>query len=285
MSREDDDTKRSKKVCTCTTINTAYSGNPHGHSVGCDCWGLDIPNRMENEIHKGKVQDGTPEGLEFAISFDEEVTKDAYGEVSSRRWLASVPTMLGVVAYGATKDEAARELVERVQAFVHDRLANAPTDAPEMSEAEQQAEADEITSTIQAILAKGDDAVDPMARRLHAAAIAGDREAIRHLREEIKAADNDMARGIQFSVRRDADPRWDLVTIRLPNASFHNRDHLPKPEFSLHGDHARWRFVKWVIATVRSVASMLGAPPEFEMALLLLHKEAQVQSASVDSDA
>ena len=67
--------------------------------------------------HSVRVQDGTPEGRELRVTFEREVTRKP-----ECRWLAAVESMPGVMAYGATRADAARAVAELAQKVVHDQL-------------------------------------------------------------------------------------------------------------------------------------------------------------------
>lgn len=102
-------------------------------------------------------------------------------------------------------------------------------------------------------------------------------------------ADRMIAMGQRFKHEADPDdPRWDIVTLRIPNAKMFDGDDA-KPGGTgyceVSGPLARWRTVRFVCATANGIGKMLSAPPIFHKLLSVLFNEARVQEALIGSGA
>jgi hypothetical protein len=118
---------------------------------------------------------------------------------------------------------------------------------------------------------------------VRAALTAEDPKALRDAMTLSEAQDREIAEGAEFVLRRDPkDPRWDILSIRVPNARYHGPDGVVMDEISLHGERARWRIIRWCTSLVKGAAEALGAPAQFSALCTLLHREARIAESAID---
>jgi hypothetical protein len=93
--------------------------------------------------------------------------------------------------------------------------------------------------------------------------------------------DKEIAAGTRFENRPDPeDPRFDLISIRMPNASFAQGPNAPTVEAcALTGVAARWKLARFVVATAGGIADQYGVPQLQDLLRALWH-EVRVQEIS-----
>lgn len=93
-----------------------------------------------------------------------------------------------------------------------------------------------------------------------------------------KKGDEEASAGSRFTVRPDPeDPRFDLISIRMPNVSFVGG--TPRDPVDLRGEEARWRICRFAAATAGGIAHQLGLP---DGDMRVLFNEVRVQEVSIE---
>ena len=71
--------------------------------------------------------------------------------------------------------------------------------------------------------------------------------------------DKAISAGSRFEQKRDPDdPRFDIITLRVPNPSIVHPDAKVPAEANLTGELARLRFLRLIFATATGIAEQMG---------------------------